>query len=141
MPTTSLYNHTPKLVANKEINLGTLKVMLLDATAAFVPTQTAISDISGDEVSGNGWPAGGPTIADVTVTVTETDDAMIDGADVSQMAAGGPIGPAGAAVIYDSTSGAPLVFIAFDEPESAGAGTPFNITWAANGFLLLQNAA
>jgi len=138
--TISRYNHTPKLFLNKELTLSTLRVMLLDDNAVFDASDTALSDVlAGDatEVSGNGWTAGGETIASVAVTTVDTDGAMIDGNDISVTASGGSIGPASAAVIYDDSmtlpADAPLWYIDFGGAETAGVGTDFKISFNANG--------
>jgi len=138
--TISQYNHTAKLLFNKEITFNTLKVMLLDGTTAFDATHTTLASATAsgtDEVSGNGWTAGGETIGSVAVTLVTTNDAKIDGNDVSKTATGGDIGPAAAAVIYDDTMTSPadavLWHIDFGGSETAGVGTDFVITWNASG--------
>lgn len=136
--TMSLYDHTVKLMVNKEVTLTTLKVKLLDATATFSSGQTTVTAVDGagaKEVSGNGWPSGGPTLANVAVTQVTTNDAMLDADDVLQTASGGSIGPAYAALVYDSTSSRPLVYIDFGQAQSAGATTDFKIIWDATGLI------
>lgn len=134
----SRYNHTAKLLLNKEIAYNTLRVMLLNATATFTATHTQLTQVTNAgayQVSGNGWTAGGETIAGVAVTVVDTNDAMLDGDDISKTASGGSIGPAYGAVIYDDThaNDAPLWFINFDGSREAGVGTPFVINFNASG--------
>ena len=138
--TVSIYNHTAKLFANKEVTFTTLKAYLLDGTTAFNATHTTLAQASAsgtDQVSGNGWTAGGETLSSVAVTTVTTNDARIDAADISVTATGGAIGPAAACVIYDDTLTSPadgvLFHIDFGANETAGVGTDFNITWSANG--------
>lgn len=136
--TISQYNHTEKLLANKEITYTTLKVQLLDSNAAFTATHTALTSVNNSgayEVSGNGWTAGGETLANVAVTTVTTNDAKLDADDVSVTASGGDIGPTTACVIYDDTeaSDAPLWYVDFDGAQTAGVGTDFIITWNAAG--------
>ncbi len=136
--TMSLYDHTVKLMVNKEVTLTTLKVKLLDNTATFSAAQTTVASVDGSgakEVSGNGWAAGGPTLANVAVTQVTTNDAMLDADDVSVNASGGSIGPAYAALVYDSTSNKPLIYIDFGQSQSAGATTDFKIVWDATGLI------
>lgn len=136
--TMSLYDHTTKLFGNKEVTLTTLKVKLLDNTASFTGSHTAVSSVDGSgakEVSGNGWTAGGPTLASVTVTTVTTNDAMLDATDVSVTASGGSIGPAYAALLYDSTSNKPLIYIDFGGSQSAGDTTDFKIIWDVTGII------
>lgn len=137
--TMSLYDHTVKLLVNKEVTFTTLKVKLLDNTATFTASQTAVSSVDGSgakEVSGNGWTAGGPTLASVAVTQVTTNDATLSAANVTVTASGGSIGPAYAALVYDSTSSKPLVYIDFGQAQSAGDTTDFKIVWdATNGII------
>ncbi len=136
--TISRYNHTAKKLLNKEVTYTTLKAMLLNATATFTATHTALTQVTNAgayEVSGNGWAAGGETFGSVAVTVVDTNDAMLDANDISKTAAGGPIGPAYGCVIYDDTdaSDAPLWFVNFDGSREAGEGTDFKIVLNASG--------
>ena len=139
--TATLYNDGAKRLANKEVELTTLKLMLLDATAAFDGANTQLSQVAGagnsKEVSGNGWTVGGETLQNVAVTVINTNDAKLDGDDVSKTASGGNIGPAPVAVIYDDTDAndAPLIWIDLDGAKEAGVGTPFNVNWHADGIV------
>lgn len=128
-----LYNHTAKLFGNKQVDLTNIRVMLLDSDATFNAAHTAVSSIEGDEVFGNGWDEGGELIGSVAVTTVTTNDAMLDGDNVSVNASGGPIGPASFAAIIDATNGYPLAFITFEEPQTATAGNPMAFTWDADG--------
>jgi hypothetical protein len=136
------YNHTLKKLRNKEITYTTLKVMLLNqaAVTGFNAANTTLADVlagAQDEVSGNGWTAGGETIANVAVTTVTTNDAKLDGDDISKTATGGAIGPAYGAVIYDDTDAddAPLALINFGQAEEAGESTDFKIIWPAGGII------
>lgn len=134
--TIQLYNHTAKLFANKEITIGAnLKVMLLDSDAAFDATDTNIGDVSADQVSGNGWAAGGEALQNAAVTTVTTNDAKLDADDITVTATGGTIGPASYAVIYDDAhaSDVLLAFITFGSPQTATVGMDLVITWNANG--------
>lgn len=137
--TMSLYDHTTKLLVNKEVTFTTLKVKLLDNTATFSASATTVAAVDGSggkEVSGNGWPAGGPTLATVAVTQVTTNDAQISADNVTVTATGGSIGPAYAALVYDATSSKPLLYIDFGQAQSAGATTDFKIVWdATNGII------
>jgi len=138
--TISIYNHTLKLMMNKELVYTTLKVQLLDNTAAFDATHTTLAQVNNAgayQVSGNGWDAGGELIANAAVTTVNTNGVMLDGDDIIVNAVGGSIGPAYKAVVYDDThaSDAPLFFIDFGQVEEAGETTDFKIVWGANGIL------
>lgn len=134
--TISRYNHTIKLLLNQEVDLANLKAMLLDSNAVFTATDVDTTDVltgAATEVSGNGWDAGGEVIGSVAVTTVDTNDAMIDAADLSITATGADIGPASAALIYDATNDLALWYVDFGGSETAGVGTDFKITWNASG--------
>jgi hypothetical protein len=136
MPATFItrqYNHSARKFLAQNVNLATLKVMLLDPTAAFVATNTTLVEVAGaanaKQISGNGWAVGGQLFANVAVTTTTTDDATLAGDDIRVRAVGGNIGPASAFVLYDDTdvNDAPLFYVQFSEPVYAGVGTDFLI--------------
>jgi hypothetical protein len=136
--TVSQYNHTAKKFANKEVTLTTLKFMLLNDSATFNATHTQLTQVTNAgtyQVSGNGWAAGGPTLANVAVSVVAPNDAKLDADDISVTATGGSIGPAYKGVLYDDTDAndAPLLFIDFGGAQTAGVGTSFLVTWHADG--------
>jgi hypothetical protein len=90
------------------------------------------------EVYGNGWVVGGPTIANVTFVAVALNDGVVndckmDADDVDIVAAGGTIGPAYAALIYDASTNTPLFLIDFGQAQSAGNTTDFKIVWNAAG--------
>lgn len=136
MATNQLYNHTAKVFANSEVNIATLKVMLVNGYT-FDPFDTNMNYIDNQEVWGSGWPAGGQSVSGAAITVVSPNDAKLDATDISVTASGGTIGPATGAVLYeaDSPGGLPLAYIDFGGTESAGDGTAFNITWHANGIV------
>jgi hypothetical protein len=135
--TISFYNHTRKLFTNGEVDLSSLKFMLRNDTTVFNAAHAVVADLAGAEVSGNGWTAGGEAIGSAAVTTVETNGAMLDGADISVEASGSAI-TASRGVIVANDFASPLAlnvlfFVDFDETKSADAGTPFNVTWNANG--------
>lgn len=141
----TLYDHTVKLLANKEVTFTTIKAELLNSTAvaAFDATHTTKNQVDGtgaNEVSGNGWTAGGELLASVAVTQVTTNDAKLDADDVSKTATGGPIGPARGALLYDSTSSKPLAMIDFGQDEEAGQDTDFKLVWNTSGILTFTYA-
>lgn len=137
--TMSLFDHTVFLLTSKAVTFTTLKVKLLDNTASFVSSATTVAAVDGSgakEVSGNGWAAGGPPLTTVQVTQVTTNDAQLSADNVDVTASGGSIGPAYAALIYDTTSSKPLIYIDFGQAQSAGATTDFKIVWdAVNGIV------
>lgn len=136
--TISQYDHTEKKLLNKEVTYTTLKVELLNDSATFAAANTTRNQVNNTgayAVSGNGWTAGGMTIANVAVTTVSTKNAKLTGDNISVTATGGSIGPAYKAVIYDDTDGsdAPLWFVDFGGLQEAGVGTDFKVNWHANG--------
>lgn len=137
--TASVYNHTLKKLVNKEVTLTTLKAELLSASATFNATHTTRTQVNNSgaySVSGNGWTAGGETLASVAVTTVTTNDAKLDAADISVTATGGPIGPASAMLIYDDTDAdAPLVYVDFGEAKQADDTKSFDVNFNAAGII------
>jgi hypothetical protein len=136
------YNHTLKLLANKEVTFTTLNCMLLADAATFTAADTSIDDVAGaasphraNEVYGNGWTEGGETLASVAVTVSGTNGAKLDADDISVTATGGQIGNAYKAVVYDTTTGYALAFCDFGEAWRAGETTPFVVNWSSSGII------
>lgn len=140
-PVGSAYNHTAKKIAEGSITWTTLKLMLLNATAAFLATDATLVAVAGvanvKEVSGNGWAAGGVAVTVAFTTVT-TNDAMGDTADITVTAAGGPIGPTSFAVLYDDTGDIPLIFYDLGGAQTANDGAQFKIIINTNGILRLN---
>ena len=132
------YNPTIKLFANGEVDTANLKVVLLSGYT-FDATETGLTAINAAEVSGNGWTAGGETIAGVTVTVTTTDDSTLAGTNISVTATGGDIGPATALAIVDATNSNPLFHYTFASSQTAGDGTNFDVNWNASGIVTWAN--
>ena len=139
--TISVYNSSIRRLVGQQVNFLTLKLMLLDNNAVFNATHTTLSGPAGpgnaNQVSGNGWTAGGELVSNVTVTTVDTNDAMLDAENVIKKALGGPIGPAHKAVLYDDsdTNDGPLVFVDFGEPITAGENTDFLVAWSEMGIL------
>jgi roadblock/LC7 domain-containing protein len=143
--TISRYNHTTTMLVNKDVEYSTLKAMLLSGAATFTAANTTLAQVTNsgaNEVSGNGWAVGGQTLANVTVSVVDTNGAMIDADDIDVEAVAGAIGPATALVIYDDSDAnkAPLWYVDFDGSQTAGEGTPFKITFSASGISRITSA-
>ncbi len=92
------------------------------------------------EVYGNAWPVGGPTLSSVAVAQFNSGDgnndaAQLTASNVDVVASGGSIGPAYAAVLYDSSTMKVLAFISFGQAQSAGDTTDFKIVWNTAGII------
>jgi hypothetical protein len=135
--TISLYNHTSKRFAEgSNAATDTYKLKLLTA-ATFDPTHTTLAATGGTETaSGTGYTAGGPSLANVTVTTVTTNDAKFDADDVVLTASGGAI-TANCGIVYNSSdaNSPPVAFIDFGETKIAGDGTDFKVIWNVNGII------
>ena len=133
---TQVYNHTARQLLEGALTPGstTLKVLLLEAIAAFDATHAtvaAVTDIGAHEFSGNGWPAGGVDVVGLAVYTVNTQDAQLVATDVSVTATGGAIA-ATYALVYRVVSGGddvPLIWIDFDGEKSAADTFNFEISW------------
>lgn len=133
-----LFNHTRKLLLNSEVTFGALKVMLYGDSYTFNAAETDMETVEAQEVHGNGWTQGGEAIASAAVTLDNTNEAMLDGVDISKTATGGDIGPAKGMVVFDSTGSnsgdwVPLFNYTFPSPLTALEGVPFLVSWASAG--------
>ena len=137
----NVYGHTLYLLLTKAVDFTAIKLELLNNSAVFSngdTTKAQVDNSGAYEVSGNGWPVGGPLMTNVTFTTTAIDDALandciIDADDVIENATGGTIGPAYNAVAIDSSTGKPLFFVSFGQMQVAGDTTPFKVVWPTNG--------
>lgn len=141
--TISLYNHTRKRFLSGENASGdTYKLQLLTA-ATFDPTHTTLAGAGGTEVAnGNGYVTGGATLANVTVSITNTDEAKFDADDVTWTATGGSIAAGFGRIYNDTDSGKPVVaFVNFDGSKTATDGTDFKVVWNAAGIITATKPA
>ncbi|MFD1330269.1 hypothetical protein [Mycoplana ramosa] len=139
---TRLYNHTTRKLFS--IDLGSLRVMLLNENAVFTASHTTLTQVAGaanvNEVHGNGWTQGGEYLGNAAWSTVTGDDSKLDCDDPVVIATGGSIGPAYGAVIYDDSDPdkAPLAFLDFDGAISAGEGTEFKIVINPAGLFVLE---
>lgn len=139
--TVSYFDKFIEAVGKNTIDLDshTFKVMLVN-NYTYDQTDINKADVGAVEIAnGNGYSTGGATLSSVTfafgagVTKWDADD-------VTWTAAGGTIGVADGAIIYDDThaSDALVCYIDFGQDESAGAGTDFKITFNASGIFTIS---
>jgi hypothetical protein len=91
-----------------------------------------------NEVSGNAWPIGGPTLAGVTFTASAlndgtVNDSVLSATNVDVVASGGTIGPANYGLVYDASTNLVCFLVSFGQAQSAGNTTDFKIVWNAGG--------
>ncbi len=110
--TNTVANKARYALATKQIDFAndTFKVILMDTGFTFnADTHHGYADVSASELStGNGYTAGGATLAGVAVTENDTTDRTeITWNNVTWTASGGTIGPSPGAIIYDDTPTTP----------------------------------
>ena len=105
--------------------------MITNSSTPNFETHDHWSDLSGNEVSGSGYSAGGAALASITLG-NASGTLKFDAADTSWTTA--TISSARAAVIYDDTlTNDPLIcLVNFGADYASSAGT-FQITWNASG--------
>lgn len=126
-----------------DLDTDTIKVMLL--TSSYTPDQDNdeyIDDVSANEVSGDGYDAGGKALESKSVTQDNTDnEGVFDAADLTWSSS---TITARYAVIYKDTETpgtSPIICVVdFGEDKVSSAGD-FTIQWAAEGILNLNDAA
>lgn len=101
-------NHIKYLLATGAVDFAndTFKIILMESGFTFdIDTHEEYADVSGNELpTGNGYTAGGETLAGIAVTEDDVDDRCeVTWDNVSWTAAGGPIGPTCGAIIVDDT--------------------------------------
>ena len=116
------------------VNTGsdTIKVaMITNSSTPNFETHDHWSDLSGNEVSGTNYSAGGVALASITLA-NASGTLKFDAADTSWTTA--TISSARAAVVYDDTlTNDPLIcLVNFGADYASSAGT-FQITWNASG--------
>jgi hypothetical protein len=89
-----------------DFSSDTFKIILMQSGFTFnKDTHHGYADVSASELStGNGYTAGGATLAGVTVTEDDTDNRTeITWNNATWLAQNGSIGPSPGAIIYDDT--------------------------------------
>lgn len=142
--TMNFYNKFFEFAGDNSIDLDndTFKIALMTTDFSYTASHTAWSDVSANEIAdGNGYSqaTGGSGKNLANVTWTSTDGMQIfDADDVTWTAAGGNIGPAGHAIIFDDTSTTPTndllcINVNFGGDFTANDTTEFKITWQSTG--------
>ena len=87
-----------------DLDSDTFKIALMTSSHTFATSTSTWASVAANELSnGSGYTTGGATLSGVTVT-TSASSVSFDFTDPEWTASGGPIGPAGYAVIYDDTA-------------------------------------
>jgi len=121
----------------------TLKVILVTSTYTPDADHALIGDVDTNELStGNGYTAGGVTVAGSVTDSDANDNAMYDIVDPSWTASGGSIGPCRYAILWDDTHASDIVVYLFDmtTDRTAEDGADFTITIDAAGLFTMAQA-
>lgn len=133
-----VFNNFKERVLLGEVDLvdDTLKVALIDSGwTQTVDGEVTYATVSGDELSGTGYSAGGETLGTKSVTQEDANDrASFDAADTvwSSIDAGTPA----TAFLYDDTH-ASDIGIAYWELTKPTNGGDYTLQWHGNGILLV----
>ncbi len=136
-----VYNRFLANLANKIVDWEADDIRVALVSSAYTPDKdhTQWSDVSGNEISGTGYIAGGKQLTVPIVTEDMSNDlAKLDGEDVIWQASDIT---ARYAVLYDLTlDGNDLcVLIDFGEDKTSSEGD-FKIQWDANGIVSIQQS-
>lgn len=106
-------NKIKYLLATKVISFSAdvFKIILMGSGFVYnKDTHEVYADVTGSELAtGNGYTAGGVTLAGVSVVEDDTDDRTeITWNNATWTASGGSIGPSRGAIIYDDTTTTPV---------------------------------
>lgn len=105
---TAASNKIKYLLATKAIDFANdvFQIILMQSGFTFnIDTHHGYADLSASELTtGNGYTAGGNTLAGVAVTENDTDDRTeVTWNNTTWTASGGSVGPVAGAIIYDDT--------------------------------------
>lgn len=121
-------------------DLNALKILLLSNEASFDFVDTTWQAVTANgvrEVHGGGWPQGGKLLPDVSLERFNDYGAKLVFGDVSQAIVGSTLSFY-SALIYDQTSGKPLVFIDLAGEALVEEGNAINFTASPEGLILFQ---
>jgi len=136
--TTSLSNHFKYMQGTKEVDFenDVFKIILMNTSFAFDPDAHAtLANVTASQLAtANGYTQNDKALAGVTVTEDDTNNRLgVTWTNATWTAASGSIGPTGAAIIYDDTTGDDTVVGCID------FGTDYTI--ADGSSLQFQNLA
>lgn len=137
-----VYNRFLINIANKIVAWATDDIRVALVSSAYTPDKdnTQWGDVSGNEVTGTAYTAGGEQLSNATASQDDTNDlAELDGDDITWQTS---TITAYYAVLYDSTlAGNDLICcIDFGADKSSSEGD-FKIQWHASGVITIQQSA
>lgn len=128
-----MFDGSVSSILNGTIDKSALKIALYDSTLTFDRTMTARP--SSGEVYGSGWPQGGRALTGVAFADTSAAAVALTANAVSQIIVGAAL-TFRSAIIYDNTSGKPLVFIGFVGDKTADVDAEMTISFGTSGFIV-----
>ena len=136
----TLYNNFKEQLLLGELDLGSgspaddIKVCLVTGYSLDIDAHTGYANVSGSEVSGTGYVAGGESLTGQSVAQDDVNDrAKFDADDVTWT--GLDAGTPNYAIMYDDTHASKLLIGAF-AIATASNGGDYTLQWHANGILL-----
>lgn len=114
------------------VSSDTFKIALMGGSFVYnKDSHATYADVSASELStGNGYTAGGATLANFDLTEDDVNDkGAVTWDDVTWTASGGSIGPSAGAVVYDDTMSDDAIvgYIDFGTTRTATDGNDFTI--------------
>jgi hypothetical protein len=136
------YNHNAARFAAGLNAVGdTYKVVLLSSSATHDATHTTLAEVTStgaNEVSGNGWDAGGEALSGVAVTTVNTDDAKWTADTLTVLITGGDLTFRNYAIVNTTdTDSPPLCFIERTSDVTFYEDTNGVLSWPADGIISL----
>ncbi|MFH0995801.1 MAG: hypothetical protein V1844_09935 [Pseudomonadota bacterium] len=115
-------NHLKFMFATKKVDMenDAFKIILMNAAFAFdKDTHATLADVTSNQIAtANGYTQNNKALAGVSVVENDTlDKCTCIWSDVTWTAAGGNIGPVGAAIIYDDSTADDTVVCCIDFGE------------------------
>ena len=126
------YNLMKKLV---DLSTDVIKCGLLDDTHTPDPDHNVWTDVSGDEVVGAEYVAGGATVGGKTVTQDDANDKSVF--DANDVVWANATITARYAILYDVTADSNLICLIDFTENKVTDNNDFNIMWHADGIFAL----
>lgn len=134
----SVYLKALENIGNHTLDFTNLKFTLLTASAAFNEANTTIGQVTNGgayEVTGGAWPVGGIKLDNVVSGMVGSEYDFKS--DLVKWLAFGSSITWRYAVVYDATSGQPLVWFDYYGARTVAQGKEVNFTFAGDAFLNL----
>jgi hypothetical protein len=109
----TIYDIAVQKIVTHDFDASNLRVLLVNSTAAFNRDHTHIDQVTNNgahEVFGSNWPQGGRVLSGVSVDAIGGEQAALDADDTDTLVFMGSSKTFRSLVIYDGTSGAPILF-------------------------------